>query len=217
VTVAEESKPNSLELRVQELENQLQALTADEPVDISAEELAAYKKVARAVGCGRCGRGCTYCIALATTEATSAAVACRCGRGCGYPCGYPCGVCIVAASEELGAAAGAVMPCVVACARCGRGCSYCIVQSCIAAASEEAEAAAVACSRGCGRVCGRGCSYCIAAAGVDDLTAGAMACRCGRGCGYCYGFSSADSGHGEARVLGQAGAAPIRRFGNLGK
>jgi len=107
----------SLKLKITELESMLKELSADPaPVDLSAEEVAAYHKVVGAIRrpptiCGRgCGRGC--------------------GRNCGF--GQPC---VLAASvdEELDFSA-------VACRGCGRGCSYCYVSrpqpcSCVAGAA----------------------------------------------------------------------------------
>jgi len=133
----------SLKLKITELESMLKELSADPtPVDLSAEEVAAYHKVVGAIRrpptiCGRsCGRGC--------------------GRNCGF--GQPC-VLAASADEEFDFEDAAVMrprPCGRSCGRgCGRNCGW--GQPCVALAADEAdfEASAVAC-----RGCGRGCSYC---------------------------------------------------------
>lgn len=143
--MAEES---DLELRIVELENKLRELSSDpEPEDISAAEVAAYTKVARAISraCSRscyfCSRGCSACIAL-TEEAESLIYVCSrgCSRGCGRGCGRSCSCIVAAATAEEGVQSA------VAC----RGCSYCYAA----------------------RACSRSCVYCMVALAACECDAG---------------------------------------------
>jgi len=147
----------ALKLKITELENMVKELTVDPaPVDISAEEVAAYHKVVGALrpgpirvcsrGCSRgCARGCVVsqpCVlaAAAGDEADVEDLVFRprpCGgRGCGRSCGFgqPC----VAVAAEEGDFEGAV-----ACRGCGRGCSYCYMapRPCMAGAAQASRSA----------------------------------------------------------------------------